>query len=162
MRIRTVTPNNHRKAFEVSLPSGTLAFPYAKASPPPTARDRIVECAVDPELGREGFTYRLQSGHEGSIHVEQVLEYNQDPRYLRDLMLHELKVAALRCLKTTALSKREITRRLGTSATQFYRLLDPTNTRTSVDQLLALLHILECDVRLVIRPKPMPRRPRAA
>ena len=37
------------------------------------------------------------------------------------------------------LSKREIVRRLGTSAAQLYRLLDQTNYRKSVDQLLALL-----------------------
>ena len=43
--------------------------------------------------------------------------------------------------------------RLGTSATQFYRLLDQTNYRKSVDQLVSLLQILDCDVRLVVRPK---------
>ncbi len=41
----------------------------------------------------------------------------------------------------------------GTSATQFYRLLDQTNYRKSVDQLLSLLQILDCEVRLVVRPK---------
>ena len=47
----------------------------------------------------------------------------------------------------------EIVRRLGTSATQLYRLLDQTNYRKSVDQLLRLLNILECDVDLVVRAK---------
>jgi hypothetical protein len=53
----------------------------------------------------------------------------------------------------SALSRRELIRRLGTSATQFYRLLDQTNYRKSVDQLLSLLQILDCEVRLVVRPK---------
>ena len=44
-------------------------------------------------------------------------------------------------------------RRLGTSATQFYRLLDQTNYRKSIDKLLALLHVLDCDVDLVVRAK---------
>ena len=48
---------------------------------------------------------------------------------------------------------REISRRLRTSATQLYRLLDQTNTRKSVDQLLALLQVLDCDVDLVVRTK---------
>jgi len=50
-------------------------------------------------------------------------------------------------------SRRELIRRLGTSATQFYRLLDQTNYRKSVDQLLSLLQILDCEVQFVVRPK---------
>jgi len=51
------------------------------------------------------------------------------------------------------LSKREMIRRLGTSATQLYRLLDQTNYRKSVDQLLLLLRVLDCEVDLVVRVK---------
>ena len=53
----------------------------------------------------------------------------------------------------STLSKREIIRRLGTSASQFYRLLDQTNYSKSVGQLLALLHVLDCDVDLVVRKR---------
>jgi hypothetical protein len=48
---------------------------------------------------------------------------------------------------------REIVRRLRTSAAQLYRLLDQTNYRKSVDQVLALLQVLNCDVDLVVRTK---------
>jgi Cro/C1-type HTH DNA-binding domain len=51
------------------------------------------------------------------------------------------------------LSRREIIRRLGTSATQFYRLLDQTNYGKSVDQLVSLLQVLDCEVDLLIRAK---------
>jgi hypothetical protein len=51
------------------------------------------------------------------------------------------------------LSKREIVRRLGTSAAQLYRLLDQTTYRKSLDQLWALLQVLNCDVDLVVRTK---------
>lgn len=64
-------------------------------------------------------------------------------------------------VKASPLSKREIIRRLGTSATQFYRLLDQKNYQKSVDQLLSLLHVLDCDVDLLVRPKG-PSRTRAA
>jgi hypothetical protein len=37
---------------------------------------------VDDELGREAFTYTLESGREGTVHVEQVLDYHRDPGYL--------------------------------------------------------------------------------
>jgi predicted XRE-type DNA-binding protein len=57
-------------------------------------------------------------------------------------------------VEASPLSKREIIRRLGTSAAQLYRLMDQTNYRKSIDQLLRLLHILDCDVDLVVRQKP--------
>jgi hypothetical protein len=46
------------------------------------------------------------------------------------------------------LSRREICRRLGTSASQLYRLIDARNGRTSMRQLVTLLHVLGCDVTL--------------
>ena len=108
---------------------------------------------MDKELGREGFVYTLKSGEEGTIHVEQVLEYNQDPAYLRDLLLYKLTLEAQKRVEESGLSKREIVRRLGTSAAQLYRLLDQTNYRKSMDQVLNLLHVLDCDVDLVVRAK---------
>lgn len=82
-----------------------------------------------------------------------MLEYNQDPSYLRDLLLYRLTLEAQKRIAESALSKREIMRRLGTSAAQLYRLLDQTNYRKSVDQVLALLQVLNCEVDLVIRTK---------
>jgi hypothetical protein len=108
---------------------------------------------VDRELGGEGFIYELQSGKSGTVHLEQVLEYNRDPNYLRDLMLYKLTVEAQTRMADGALSKRAIVRRIGTSATQLYRLLDQTNYKKSLDQLVALLQLLECDVDLVVRMK---------
>jgi hypothetical protein len=85
------------------------------------------------------------------VHLEQVLEYNQDPGYLRDALLYRLTIEAQERVQASPLSKREIIRRLGTSATQFYRLLDQTNYRKTIDQLLSLLHVLDCDVDLIVR-----------
>ncbi len=109
--------------------------------------------SIDDELGREAFTYRLKSGKEGSVHIEQVLEYNEDPAYMRDLLLYKLTLEAQKRLDQSPLSKREIIRRLDTSPAQFYRLLDQTNYRKSLDKLLVLLRVLDCDVDLVIRAK---------
>jgi hypothetical protein len=47
----------------------------------------------------------------------------------------------------------EIVPWLRTSAAQLYRLLDQTNYRDSVDQLIALLQVPTCDVDLVVRTK---------
>ena len=150
MKIRKVTPNNRKKAFEVKLSNRTLPLPYAKTKPQPSRKDPVVRVFVDKELANEGFTFVLESGKEGTVHVEQVLEYNQDPRYLRDALLYKLTIEAQKRVEESPLSKRELIRRMGTSAAQFYRILDQTNYRKSVDQLLALLHVLECDVDVVV------------
>ncbi len=153
MKIRRVKANNRRKAFEVIVGQKRLAFPFARLDAPPTAADPVARVFVDPELGAEGFTYVLQSGREGTVHIEDVLEYNQDPDYLRDLLLYRLTLEAQKAMAATPLSRREIIRRLGTSPAQLYRLLDQTNSRKSVDQLLRLLQALDRDVDLIVRSK---------
>ena len=153
MKIRFVKTNNLKRAFEVKTHAKIFTLPYAKADPPPSASDPVSRVVVDKELGREGFIHTLDSGAEGTVHVEQVLDYNQDPGYLRDLLLYKLTLAAPELVEESPLSKREIIRRLGTSATQLYRILDQTNYRKSVDQVLNLLHVLDCDVDLVARSK---------
>lgn len=153
MKIRSVKKNNRRRAFAVTAGWRQLYFPYAKAVPLPAADDPVAEVFVDEELGREGFTYRLASGREGSVHVEQVLEYNRDPAYMRNLLLYRLTIEAQKGVEASPLSKREIIRRLDTSPSQFYRLLDQTNYRKSLDKLLSLLHVLDCDVDLIVRAK---------
>ena len=158
MKIRSVKHNNRKKAFEIKASNRTLQFPYSKLDLQPSGGDPIDRVYVDKELASEGFTYELKSGKSGTVHIEQVLEYDQDPSYLRDAILYKLTVEAQKRLEKSALSKREIIRRLGTSATQFYRLLDQKNYQTSVDQLLSLLHVLDCEVDLVIRAKTPPRR----
>jgi len=153
VKITSVVANNRKRAFEVGTRRGQWLFPYSKAEPEPRASDRLIELYIDPELGREGFTYLLASGAEGSVLMDHVLDYNEEPGYMRDLLLHNLTVEALERLKTSPLSKREIIRRLGTSPAQFYRLIDPTNYRKSVDKMLTLLRVLDCEVEVIVRAK---------
>lgn len=153
MKIQSVTHNNRKRSFLVKASKKLFQLPYSKVEPQPSAADPIARVFVDKELGSEGFTYVLESGKEGTVHGEQVLEYNQDPHYLRDTLLYKLTIEAQRRVEAIPLSKREMIRRLGTSATQFYRLLDQTNYRKSVDQLLSLLHVLDCEVDLLVRAK---------
>ena len=154
MKVRAAVPNNRKKAFEVTTSDGrSLLYPYAKLALPPDRSNRLAEVFVDTELGEEAFTYRLRSGDEESVHIEQVLEYNRDPDYLRETALYELTLEAQERVEQSDLSKREIIRRLGTSAAQFYRLLDQTNYTKSIGQLLSLLEILDCEVEFVVREK---------
>lgn len=43
--------------------------------------------------------------------------------------------------------------RPGTSPAQFYRLIDPTNYRKSVDKMLMLLRVLDCEIEVIVREK---------
>ena len=153
MKIRSVTFNYRKKGFEVTTARETYWFPYAKLEIQPAIEEKVTEVSVDEEMGREGFTYVLTSGKEGTVHIEQVLDYNRDPGYLRELLVYKLTLEARKRVDASPLSRRELIRRLGTSATQFYRLLDQTNYKKSLGQLLSLLHVLDCDVDLVVRAR---------
>jgi len=153
MKIRKVKHNNRKKTFEVRTAHKTLVLPFSQTEPAPTPGDPVRRSFVDQEIGREAFTYVLESGRTGTVHIEQALEYNQDPGYMRDQLLYRLTIEAQKRANASPLSKRELMRRLGTSATQLYRLLDQTNYRKSIDQVLALLQVLDCEVDLVVRTR---------
>ena len=154
MKIRGVAVNNRKAQLELTVRSGKVfPVPFAKLDPRPTPHDRISRVYVDKELGTEAVTYVLQSGAEGSVHIDHALDYNQDPSYLADILIHKLTVEARRRAEQSGLSRRELARRLSTSVPQLYRLLDPTNTRKSLGQLVALLHLLDCEVEFVINPR---------
>jgi len=151
MKVSRVSINNRRKEFSVGTHSGAAyTFPYAEADLVPDSGNRIKEVFVDKELGNEAITYILNSGDESSIHIEQILEYNEDPRYMAELLTYKLTLEALQGIENSGLSRRQIAKRLKTSVPQLYRLLDPANTSKSINQLVTLLHILHCTVDLVI------------
>lgn len=153
MKIQHVRANNRKKVFEIRTSEVEYTFPFALLRLRPDSDNPISEVFPDEDLGMEGFTYRLADGGEDTIHIDAVLEYNQDPDYLNGLLLHRLTLEAQKAVEASDLSKRELIRRLGTSASQFYRLLDSTNSTKSVGQMLALLHLLGQDVDVVISPR---------
>lgn len=153
MKLRSVSVDARRRRFDVRLGRKRLSFPFVRARPAPSADDPVKEVFVDDELGREAFTYVLSSGAEGTVHGDEVLDFNADPAYLRELLLHRLSIEAEERLARSGLSKREVIRLLKTSPAQLYRLLDPTNTRKSIDQMIRLLAVLSCEVELVIRER---------
>jgi hypothetical protein len=159
MKIKTVIPNNHKKAFEVTTSDKQYWLPYSRLETRPSRQDPVTRVYVDKELGCEGFTYELASGRQDTVHIEQVLEYNRDPRYMRDQLLYRLTLLAQERVKGSSLGKRELIRRLCTSPAQFYRLLDQTNYTKSIGQLLDLLSILDCQIDLVVKKRR--KRPQA-
>jgi hypothetical protein len=153
MRITSVSADQRKRAFEVRTRKGVFELPYAKVVPAPSETDRVAAVYVDKELGGEGFTYELESGAEGTVHIDQVLDYHREPGYMADLLLYKLTVEAQNRLDRSGIGIRQLARRLRTSPSQLYRLLDTTNYRKSVRQVLSLLHALDCEVDLVVRDR---------
>jgi hypothetical protein len=151
VKIQSVVTNNRKRLFEIQTRRETYVFPYTKVTPTPSAENRIVEVYVDAEIGREGFTYRLASGAEGSVHIDAVLEYNEDPSYMAELTLYRLTLEAKERFEDSGLSAREVSRLLKTSPTQLYRLLEPTNYSKSLKQLVSLLYLLGAEVEVEVR-----------
>ena len=153
MKISRVTANNRRKELLITTGTGAAySFPYAEADPRPGPENPVKEVFVDEELGNEAITYVLQTGDEGSIHIDQVLEYHKDPGYLAEMLTYKLTLEARKGIANCGLSRRQVARRLKTSVPQLYRLLDPANTNKSMSQLVTLLHVLDREVDLVVHP----------
>jgi hypothetical protein len=150
MKIRRVKHNNHRKALEVFAGNRVYHYPYSRLRIRPSKANVIREAFVDRGSGKQSLTYVLQSGDEGTVHIDHIIEYNRKPTHLGELMLDKLTEEARRRVERSSLSKREIVRRLGTSASQLYRILDRDNHRTSIQRVLALLEVLECDVEVSV------------
>lgn len=151
--IDRVTVNNHRRSFVVSAAGETWEFPFARLDVAITAADPIKRIYIDPELALEGFTIELESGLEDAVLLDQVLDYNEDPGYMRDLLLYNLTIAAQDALAESRLSKRAIARRLKTSPAQVHRLLDQTNYTKSIDSMLDILHALGREIDVNVRQR---------
>ena len=149
MKVKKVVANNRKKAFEVTTAHAVYDYPYSRLSLMPGEKNPVQEVFSDPEIGHDGFTYRLTSGDEDTILMDQVLEYAKDPEYLRRDLLFRLTIQAQKRMKETKASKREITRRMGTTPAQFYRLMDQKNLNKTIDQMVKLLAALDCPVNLV-------------
>ncbi|MFN2426072.1 MAG: helix-turn-helix domain-containing protein [Candidatus Binatia bacterium] len=162
--------NLRKKQLELVTRAGAVyPMPFVKLDPRPSVKDPIVDVYVDRELANEAATFILASGREGAVPLDHVLDYNRDPAFLATMALHQLTVDAIGRMETAGLSKREVARRLGTSVPQLYRLLDTTNHSKSFTQMFSLLQVLDCDIRIVVKPrrgallsKPPTRQRRAA
>ena len=153
MKIKKVAVNNRKKMIEIETTQSSYSLPFSRLRLKPEPNDRIKEIYVDRDLGNKGVTYVLDSGQEDSIHMDAFLDFNKDTRFLRETALHQLTVSANHLIQKSGLSKQEIIRRLRTSPSQLYRLIDPSNYQKSIDEMLRLLAVLGCTVEWKILPK---------
>lgn len=147
-RIDEVEIDNRRKLITIVSDGVEISLPYVKLDLKPTPRNPISKFVIDPELGARAVTYTLESGAEDSVHLNAFLDYNRDPDYLQRTLKLKLTLIAQRAMKQSGLSRGEVRRRLGTSASQLIRLLDQTNYAKSIDELLRLVSVLGIGIDL--------------
>ena len=152
MKILRILTNNKKKSFCLQTRKGPYEYTFSRLKVKPSSADPVVRVYPDHDLGDEGFTYALKSGREDTIHIDSVLEYNRDPDYLCELLLHELTVQAIEAIESSKISKREIARKLKTSPRQLYRLLDPAFYGKTINQMVRLLHAAGRSVEVKIKP----------
>jgi hypothetical protein len=159
MKLRRAIINLRKKQLELVTRSGRIyPMPFARMDPRPSIKDPIAHLYVDPELANDAVTYTLASGEEGAVHIDHALDYNSDPMYVAELALHVLTCDVRSWVKASGLSIREIARRLRTSVTQVYRLLDTANPSKSFVQIHALVQVLGGEIAIVAKPRKIVRR----
>ena len=88
--------------------------------------DQIESVCVDEELGREGFTYFLKSGLEGTVHMDSFLSTTKTRSTCGIFCCSNLTLEAKQRLQSSVFQN-EVLRRSKTSASQLSRLLDVSN-----------------------------------
>jgi hypothetical protein len=99
----------------VTTPLEAMGFYYCGAQQSVFRSLRILSRSALPGWLRDSVTYILESGEECSIHIEQVPEYKEDPKYLADLLTYKLSLEAQQRIETSELCRRQAAKRLKTS-----------------------------------------------
>ena len=152
MKIKSVHANNYKKCLEIKVSKNIqYDLPFSQLRLIPTQENKIENIYIDEELGNQAITYQLKSGKEDTVHLDAFLDYNQDPDFMKKSELYHLTLKTLKLLETVPLSKREIARKLKTSLSQLYRLLDTANSKKSIDQMFRLICVLNAKPQLIIK-----------
>jgi|FLYM01.1.fsa_nt_gi hypothetical protein len=149
-KITNVTLNQRKKQIEIQIKDQSWSLPFSKLMTPPSPQDPIVDIWIDSEMGSKGVTYVLLSGNTDSVPLDAFLDFNRDPELIREMELHRLTLVACAAVEKSGLSKRDLSRRMGTSMSQLLRVLDPANSKKTFDQLLKLFTVLGHDVRVEV------------
>jgi hypothetical protein len=94
MKISRVFLNNRKKAFVLQADGNSYEWPLSLLKLKPKLSDPVVHFEVDREIASQGITYRLKSGKEDTILLEQILALYQDPETIRRQILYDLTIIA--------------------------------------------------------------------
>ena len=147
MKIRRVFAHEKKRAFIVQAGTKSYEVPFSTFSAAPSKRDPLTSVSVDRELEGRGFTFRLHSGREETMLLDQVLEMYHDPEIARKRALYDLTCLAQDTVRRSNITKRAIARRLRCTPTHLYRLLDQTFYSKTIDQMVRLLSVLGVELQ---------------
>lgn len=153
MKIKRILANNRKKVILLETTGGKYEYPYRLLPFVPNLDDKIVDIYVDKEIDSRGFSFNTESGRNETVLLDQVLDYNKDPQYIRDNTLHNLTAEAIKAFDKQEMSKAEIARRMKTSTKQIYRLLDPSFYGKTIDQMVMFLFVLGKEIGIVEKKK---------
>ena len=160
MKILAVVANNRKHAFEVRTCRGTLTFPYAKVTPAPDGNkrsDRRCVCRSGAWGEKASHTSSPRVRREASISIRFWSTTKIPPTWQNSTMYRLTQEAKDLWFEASERSARDVARWLGTSPTQLYRLLDPTNYAKSLRQLISLLYLLGAEVEVEVKDRPRRR-----
>ena len=146
MKVSSVKIDLRKKELLVTAGRKEFRYPLAFVS----SGDAVVAAQGDEETGHEAITCLLASGATRTIHLDDIRAQLVDADYLREQMLYDMTLRAQQSVRENRLAKRALCRLLHTSPAQVYRLLDQTCYSKTVDQMLRLLQVLGCTVKLEI------------
>ena len=146
MKVSDVKIDARKKELVITAGRKTFRYPLALVA----GGEVVVAAEGDDETGNEAITCLLVSGKTQTLHLDDIRAQLGDADYLREQMLYDMTLQAQKSVRKQRVAKRALCRMLHTSPAQLYRLLDQTCYGKTVDQMLRLLQVLGCTVRLDI------------
>lgn len=138
-KFRKVRLDNKKRVFHLEYTSRLkVECPYSSLG----IRGKVIEAAPDPETGHHSFYFVLENGKKNYVPFDQPLHIIQNPEYVKERTLYEMTKRLNEFIRKAGVPKRELARRLGTSMSQFARLLDTTNYKKELLRLVEIAAML--------------------
>jgi hypothetical protein len=143
-KFKTVEFDNKKKVFRLKYTSGLMIeCPYFALG----IRVKVTDCGPDQEVNGHAFYFTLVNGKKDYVPYDQPLALAQHPEYVKEQALYQMTKQLNVFIKASRISKRELSRRLGTSMSQLMRLLDCTNYKKELSRLIEIAAILNYEFR---------------
>lgn len=143
-KFKKVEFDNKKRVFYLVYTSGLrIECPYSALG----IHNKVIETAPDPESGKHSFYFILDNGKKEFVPYDQPLHIAQHPEYVKQQTLYKITKQLNEFIKNARVSKRELSRRLGTSMSQLARLLDTTNYKKELSRLIELASLLNYEFK---------------
>ncbi len=143
-KFKKVEFDNKKRVFHLQYTSGLkVECPYSSFK----IQSKVIEAGPDPEVGGHSFYFVLENGKKDYVPFDQPLHVLQNPEYVKEQTLYDMTKCLNEFIRKEGVSKRELTRRLGTSMSQLQRLLDTTNTKKELSRLVELAAMLNYEFK---------------